>query len=39
MAQHGLNPRAAELKLQDIADLSLCKKFDESGFFDSVLPG
>ena len=39
MAQHGLNPKAAELKPQDIADLSLCKKLDESGFFDRVPPG
>ena len=36
MAQHGLNPRAAELKPQDIADMSLCKKLDDTGFFDRV---
>ena len=34
MAQHGLNPRAAELKPQDIADMSVCKKLQDSGFFD-----
>ena len=33
MAQHGINPRAAELKPEDIADMSLCRKLDESGFF------
>jgi ABC-type nitrate/sulfonate/bicarbonate transport system substrate-binding protein len=36
MAQHGINPKAADLKAEDIADMSLCKKFDESGFFDRV---
>jgi len=33
MTQHGLNPRAADLKPEDIADMSLCKKLEESGFF------
>ena len=33
MAQHGINPKAAELKPEDIGDPSLCKKFDDSGFF------
>jgi hypothetical protein len=32
MAQHGLNPKVAELKPDDMADMSLCKKLDESGF-------
>jgi NitT/TauT family transport system substrate-binding protein len=36
MAQHGLNPRAAELKPQDIADMSVCRKLEETGFFDRV---
>ena len=36
MAQHGLNPKAAELKPEDIADMSLCKKLDEAGFFDRL---
>jgi hypothetical protein len=34
LAQHGLNPKAAQLKTEDIVDMSLCKKFDESGFMD-----
>src|SRR6266481_231185 len=34
MIQHGLNPKAAQLKPDDIVDMSLCKKFDETGFFD-----
>jgi ABC-type nitrate/sulfonate/bicarbonate transport system substrate-binding protein len=33
MTQHGINPKAADLKPEDIADLSLCKKLDDSGFF------
>ena len=33
MAQHGINSKAAELKPEDIADMSLCRKLDESGFF------
>jgi ABC-type nitrate/sulfonate/bicarbonate transport system substrate-binding protein len=33
MAQHGINPKAADLKPEDIGDLSLCRKLDESGFF------
>ena len=37
MSQHGLNPKAADLKPEDIADMSLCKKLDDSGFFDRVL--
>jgi ABC-type nitrate/sulfonate/bicarbonate transport system substrate-binding protein len=36
MAQHGLNPKAVELKPENIADTSLCKKLDEAGFFDRV---
>lgn len=36
MAQHGLNAKAADLKPQDIADTSLCKKLEDSGFFDRV---
>ncbi len=36
MAQHGINPKAAELKPEDIADLSLCKKLDDTGFFTRV---
>jgi ABC-type nitrate/sulfonate/bicarbonate transport system substrate-binding protein len=33
MAQHGLNAKATQVKPEDIADLSYCKKFEESGFF------
>ena len=36
MAQHGINPKAAQLKPEDVADMSVCKKLDESGFFDHV---
>jgi hypothetical protein len=33
MAQHGLNAKAAELKPEDIADMNICKKLDDTGFF------
>ena len=36
MAQHGLNPRAIEMKPEDIADMSLCKKLDDTGFFERL---
>lgn len=36
MAQHGLNPKAIELKPENIADTSLCKKLDEAGFFERI---
>jgi NitT/TauT family transport system substrate-binding protein len=36
MAQHGLNPKAIELKPEDIAYTSLCKKLDEAGFFERL---
>lgn len=36
MAQHGLNPKGAGLKPEDIADMSVCKKLEESGFFDRL---
>jgi hypothetical protein len=35
LAQHGLNPKAAQLKTDDVVDMSLCKKFEESGFISS----
>ena len=38
LTQHGLNPKAAQLKTEDIVDMSLCKKFDESGFMDGRYP-
>ena len=36
MAQHGLNAKAGQVKPEDIADLSLCKKFEDNGFFRSL---
>jgi hypothetical protein len=36
MAQHGINPKAALLKPEDVADMSVCKKLEESGFMDKV---
>ena len=36
MAQHGLNPKAAGLKPEDLADMSVCRRLDESGFFDAL---
>jgi NitT/TauT family transport system substrate-binding protein len=36
MTQHGINPKAADLKPEDIADMSLCKRLDETGFFDRI---
>jgi NitT/TauT family transport system substrate-binding protein len=36
MAQHGLNTKAAQVKPEEIADLSYCKKFEDSGFFKSL---
>jgi len=36
MTQHGLNAKAGQVKPEEIADLSLCKKFEDSGFFRSL---
>jgi NitT/TauT family transport system substrate-binding protein len=36
MAQHGLNPKAAQMKAEEIVDMSYCKKFEDSGFFKSL---
>ena len=36
MAQHGLNAKAAQVKPDEIVDLSLCKKFEDNGFFRSL---
>jgi NitT/TauT family transport system substrate-binding protein len=33
MAQHGLNAKASQIKPEEIADMSYCKKFEDSGFF------
>jgi NitT/TauT family transport system substrate-binding protein len=39
LVQHGLNPKAAQLKTEDIAELSLCRKLDETGFMDRLYQG
>jgi ABC-type nitrate/sulfonate/bicarbonate transport system substrate-binding protein len=39
MAQYGLNPKALDLKPEDVIDLSLCKKLDDSGFMERVYQG
>lgn len=36
MAQHGINAKAIQLKPEDVADMSVCKKLDESGFIDRL---
>jgi NitT/TauT family transport system substrate-binding protein len=36
MAQHGLNPKASQVKGEDLVDMSYCKRFEESGFFKSL---
>lgn len=36
MAQHGLNAKASQIKPEEVADLSYCKKFEDSGFFKSL---
>lgn len=33
MAQHGLNAKASQVKPEEIADMSYCKKLEDSGFF------
>ena len=39
MAQHGLNPKAAQLKPEDVVEMSLCRKLDDSGFMDRLYRG
>ncbi len=39
MAQHGLNAKATQLKPEDVVDMSLCKKLEESGFIDRLYQG
>jgi ABC-type nitrate/sulfonate/bicarbonate transport system substrate-binding protein len=36
MGQHGLNAKAAQVKAEEVADMSYCKKFEASGFFKSL---
>jgi NitT/TauT family transport system substrate-binding protein len=33
MVQHGLNPKAAQVKAEDLVDMSYCKRFEDTGFF------
>ena len=33
MAQHGLNAKASQVKPEEIADMSYCKKLEDSGFY------
>lgn len=39
MAQYGLNPKAADLKPEEVIDLSFCKRLDESGFLERLYQG
>lgn len=39
MAQHGINLKATQLKPEDVADMSVCKKLEESGFMDRLYQG
>ena len=36
MVQHGLNAKAAQVKAEDLVDMSYCKRFESSGFFRSL---
>jgi NitT/TauT family transport system substrate-binding protein len=36
MVQHGINPKAAQLKAEEQLDLRFCKRFEDSGFFKSL---
>ncbi len=36
MAQYGINTRASQLRPADQLDLSFCKRFEDSGFFNSL---
>lgn len=36
MAQHGLNAKTAQVKAEDLVDMSYCKRFEDSGFFKSL---
>ena len=39
MAQYGINPKAAQLQTDDVVDMSLCTKLDQSGFIDRLYQG
>jgi hypothetical protein len=32
MAQHGLNAKASQVKPEDVADMSYCKRLEDNGF-------
>lgn len=36
MVQHGLNAKAAQIKPEELVDMSYCKRFEDSGFFKSL---
>ena len=36
MAQHGLNAKAAQVKAEELVDMSFCKRFEDSGFFKNL---
>jgi NitT/TauT family transport system substrate-binding protein len=36
MEQHGLNAKASQVKPEEVADMSYCKRFEASGFFNSL---
>jgi hypothetical protein len=36
MSQHGLNAKASQIKPEEVADMSYCKKFQDNGFFKSL---
>lgn len=36
MAQHGLNAKASQVKPEDVADMSYCKRLEDGGFFKSL---
>lgn len=39
MAQHGLNAKATQLRPEEVADTSLCKRLDDNGFMDRLYQG
>lgn len=39
MAQYGINPKAAQLGTDDVLDMSLCQKLEETGFFERLYQG
>ena len=39
MGQYGINPKAAQLGPDDVLDMTLCQKLEESGFFERLYQG